>query len=405
MSAPNTVTMKLLKGGGMVPAEDAPTGNRKAKRDVALLLPTENDATIEAIRQLFHAEDENRLDLYDTLMSDDDVLAMEPPRYVIDQWLPAGFFTDLFGAPGSKKTFVILDMLRCIASGERWQRYDVRQGATILFEGEGLEQLQNRIIAWNEGYQVHRPIPARWTEVSVNVTTPEGVAAVVRTVRRYEVEHGVPVVAVGFDPLVEYMAGNEVDGGNELATRGLRALAKHLDIAVVVGVHTNAAGERARGSDHLRMRSGAHIKVETLPDGNVGLVQEKLKNDTERAVVLLPQVVGPSLVLDKLEDTTAVEYTARRAEEEAEGRRRGRERAKEAKDSVRASAARELIVNAVRAASGISQRSLLETTVAHGVGSKALLETRDELVAEGLLRTEPGKRGALHHFLVEEAPK
>lgn len=384
---------------------------RKSKRDGERLLPSSNlllggsDETIEAIRQLFHAEDENRQDVFDTLKSDDDVLALEPPQYVIDGWLPVGFFSDFFGAPGSKKTFVILDMLRCIAAGKKWHGHDVRQGATILFEGEGLEQLQGRIIAWNEGYEVTAPIPARWTDAPVNLTTPEGVAAVARTVRKLEMQLGESVVAVGFDPIVEYMVGNEVDGGNELVTRGLRALAQYLHIAVPTGVHTNAAGERARGSDHLRMRSGAHVKVETLSDGSVGLVQEKLKNGPESAIILLPQSVGPSLVLDKLEEMPKDDYFARQAEGERKAKRAAREAARSTAGAARSTAARDLIFNAVQADPGISQRVLLERTVGHDVGSKALLDARDALAAEGVVRIAGGARKAALHYPVENTER
>src|SRR5690554_4694694 len=40
-------TFRLLKGGGMVPAGDSPTEDRRVKRDSAMLLPAENDSTIE----------------------------------------------------------------------------------------------------------------------------------------------------------------------------------------------------------------------------------------------------------------------------------------------------------------------------------------------------------------------
>lgn len=363
-----------------------------------------DDDTLSAIRLLFHAEDENRLDVYDSLMSDEDVMALEPPRYVIDGWLPVGFFSDFYGLPGSKKTFVILDMLRCVAAGIPWHGHAVQQGATILFEGEGLDQLQARILAWDEGHEhATLPIPTRWTAEPVNLTTPEGVATVVRTARRYEQAHSVKVVAVGFDPIVEYMVGNEVDGGNELVTRGLRALAQHLNVAVVAGVHTNAAGERARGSDHLRMRSGAHVKVEALPDGSLGLVQDKLKNGQERALILLPQQVGPSLVLDKLEEMSKEEYYSRQASDEREARRVIKAKDRAETTAAKAASARELLLAAVRAQPGIVQSRLLGVCKGKGAGHDALLSELAVLVSEGQIVIDPpvpeGGKAPRHHHI------
>lgn len=113
-------------------------------------------------------------------------------------------------------------------------------------------------------------------------------------------------------------------------------------------------------------------------------------------------------MLDKLEEMTKDEYYARHVEGEREAKRAARERAKDAANSERSSTARDLILNAVRAQPGISQRVLLEKTVGKDVGSKALLDMRDALVEEGVIRTEEGARKAtLHHIAepAEEGPK
>lgn len=363
----------------------------------------DNDV-LRGIESLFLAnDDEQRTTLIDKVRSDEDIASMNPARYVIEGWLPVGFFTVFFGEPGSKKTFVILDMLRTIRAGLPWHGHDVTAGAALLFEGEGLEQLQARIVAWDEHHDNPALLPGGSLDDPVDMTTPQGVASVVRTVRDFEELHDTEVAVVAFDPLVEYMNGEENGDGMELATRGLRALARYLDIAVVVGAHTNASGERARGSDHLRMRSGAHIRVEAL--GNaldlVGLVQEKQKNGERRALQLLPVPLVRSLALEDYRSMSAAEYWVDKSGAEREERRTVRLRERAEISAERDTTARDLILSAVREQPGISQRQLLDKTVGSGVGSAALLSVRDALVAEGLLVTSTGARQATLHHLAD----
>jgi len=171
--------------------------------------PAGHDEVSTAIEALLNTEDEHRTTLITEARADDDILEMKPARYVMDDWLPVGFFSDFFGEPGSKKTFVLLDMLRHIRAGMDWHGHRVTQGAALLFEGEGSEQLQTRIVAWDEHTDHPALAPGASFETSVDITTPGGVAAVARTVRDYERMHNTSVVAVAFDPLVEFMTGEK----------------------------------------------------------------------------------------------------------------------------------------------------------------------------------------------------
>lgn len=366
--------------------------------------PASQDDVLAAIQELFLADGDERSTLISDVRSDDEILRMEPARFVIDGWLPVGFFSDFFGEPGSRKTFVILDMLRHIRAGLPWHGHAVTQGATLLFEGEGLEQLQTRIEAWDAFYDTPTLVAGGSLSVPVNATTPEGIASVVRTVRDFEAQEGVPVVAVAFDPLVEYMTGDENTEGMALVTLGLRALARYLDVAVVVGAHTNAAGERARGGDQLRMRSGAHVRVETLKGDYVGLVQEKQKNGQRLALRLVPQPVAGSLVLSSPQRMSASEYYASKD-------RTAYEQAAQSKTVLSAVAAElkqpiatKLLTDYVRDNPGVSRGKLLGACTGKGVGKPGLEARLDDLIKTGAVRVEKtgsNARAPHQHFLVE----
>ncbi len=361
------------------------------------------DDVLRAIEALFMAEEDARRTLNE-VRSDDDILDMPPARYVIDAWLPVGFYSDFFGEPGSKKTFVLLDMLRHIRAGKSWHGHDVTRGATLLFEGEGLEQLQTRIVAWNEYHEHPEMAPGGAVSTPIDITTPEGVARVARTVRDFEAKNNTTVVAVGFDPVVEYMNGEENGEGMELVTRGFRALARYLDIAVALGAHTNAAGERARGGDQLRMRAGAHVRVETLKGDRVGIVQEKQKNGERRALQLLPVSVGSSLVLQKLQAMTATEYYADKSNTDFQEKAATKLKVSQTGAVVRHSEADRLSIDYVRAHPGVGKGTLVNACIGQGVGKPTLEVRIDALVSDGALRFDkdgPARNAATHYFVID----
>lgn len=366
--------------------------------------PDEHDDVLRAIAELFNEHDDGRMSLIDEVRTLDDIANMPSARYVIEGWLPVGFFSDFFGEPGSKKTFALLDMLLHICAGMDWHGHEVTAGATLLFEGEGLEQLKARAEAWQEYYDHPDLAPFGAISEPLVMTTPKGVARVVRTVRDFEKAKGEPVVCVAFDPLVEYMDGEENGEGMEAVTRGLRALARYLDIAVVVGAHTNASGERARGGDHLRMRSGAHVRVESLKKGRTGLVQEKQKNGERLAMQFLPTPVVNSLVLSKFAKQSAAEYYASKFADDTEERAATKIKLSEETAAVKSSKGDDLLLTFVRENPGINKGKLVNACAGNGVGKTALEARVDALVKAGSLRFErdgEGPRAPMRFYLAD----
>lgn len=362
------------------------------------------DEVLAAIEALFMAQEDARTTLIADVHSDSDIFAMTPPRYAIDGWLPVGFFSDFFGEPGSKKTFVINDQLRHIRAGKTWHGHAVTRGATLLFEGEGLEQLQARIVAWNEYHESPEMAPGGHVSIPIDMTTPAGVARVVRTVQDFEKAHGERVVCVGFDPVVEYMNGEENGEGMEMVTRGFRALARYLDVSVVLGAHTNAAGERARGGDQLRMRAGAHVRVETLKGGIVGLVQEKQKNGERLALQLLPVSFGPSLVLEKLKAMSAAEYYADKSSADFKDRATSKLQLSQTSAVVKHSLADELLIEHVRANPGVGKGKLVRACEGQGVGKPSLEARVDALASDGTFRIEregSARNSPTHYYFTD----
>ena len=295
-----------------------------AKKPWVLEYEPIEDRVLSDVRALMLADRDDAEDHMDDLHDDEAVLELPDPEFVIDGWVPRGLYSMLYGEPGVGKTFALLGMARAVRRGTRWQDHKTARGAVLFYQGEGLAQLKPRIRAWDDRYRLRSDqsmAPGASLERTVDVTRAEGVAAIARTVRRFERERDCEVQMVVIDPLVEFMTGDENGDGMTEATKGLRALAGYLDIAVVVGHHTNASGERARGADFHRMRAGSFMRMEPRGEDTVGILQEKQKNAEELALVLDAVEHGDSLVLEWVENVTAADY--RRAKDEAvKGRKR-----------------------------------------------------------------------------------
>jgi hypothetical protein len=380
-------------------------GSKALCRLLADALPwdgREGDAVLRDIRSLFLADNDDATDHMSDVYDDEGVHAQPDPDYVIDGWVPRGLYSVLYGAPGVKKTFALLGMSRAVRRGTRWQNHKTCKGATLFYQGEGLAQLKPRIRAWDDRYELRidqSMSPGGYLERFVDVTKPEGVAAIVRTVRKYEQRHGCTVQMVVLDPLVEFMTGDENGDGMNNATRGLRALASYLNIAVIVGHHTNASGDRARGADFHRMRAGAFMQMEELPNDEVGIWQEKQKNSEALAVILEAVEHAESLVLEWRDNLPVRSYVMVKES----GKKKQQETAKADGQADKRRRAAALLVEACRESPGLSRRKLINACAGKGFGKDFLDQALDALVDPRALNRirveEGGARGAQLHFI------
>lgn len=70
--------------------------------------------------------------------------------WLVDQWLPAGSLTFLYGPPKSGKSFVALDLAASVATGRLWAEHSTRQAPVLYVIGEGQGGMPARQSAWAE---------------------------------------------------------------------------------------------------------------------------------------------------------------------------------------------------------------------------------------------------------------
>jgi hypothetical protein len=327
------------------------------------------------------------------------VLNLPPVDWVVEGYLQDGGVTVIYGESGIGKTFVLLGFAKAVSRGKRWQAHSSVRGAVLFYESEGLQQLEDRLVAFNSryGWVGKSAAPVRFVSEAVDLTSPKGLAAVIRTGRQLDAlaqEQCDRLRLVVVDPLIENMSGDENSEGMDALSRGLRIIGAKLNCAVLVGHHSNASGERERGNAKLRARVLGMMRMERLPDGLIGLLAEKQRNGPRLAMELVPTEVGQSIVLEYGDQMSAEEYLRRREERIEAAKEAKRERRATSK-SVKGGA---LLEEAIGEEPGLARDALLNKCLAKGVGKPALGEALDRLIEAGKVRVEEGARNAQLHY-------
>lgn len=82
-----------------------------------------------------------------------DLLKMPKPRWLIEGMFEANSLVMVAGAPGSFKSFLVLDWIMCMALGKQWHGKNVQPCKVLYILGEGKASLLKRMLAWFEHHE------------------------------------------------------------------------------------------------------------------------------------------------------------------------------------------------------------------------------------------------------------
>jgi putative DNA primase/helicase len=201
--------------------------------------------------------------------------------WMIDGWLPPRGLVMLYGASGSGKTFVVLDMCMHIATSQKlWAGQEMTGGEVIYLAGEGHAGLKRRMGAWL--YKYNQDLSSfkkrLWVSRSgCDLDKPEGLYRVVQEIRVSQAKPSVIVI----DTLHRFLTGDEnsaKDAGVML--KSCDALIREFDCCVIL-VHHTGVGEsaqgRLRGSSSWRAAVDIEIMI-TKQDKQITISQKKSKD-------------------------------------------------------------------------------------------------------------------------------
>jgi len=189
-------------------------------------------------------------------------------QYVVKGWLDADTLAVTYGAPGSAKSFFLLDLLRHVVNGEEWRGHRVRQGRVLYIAGEGAVGVMNRLTAAGGMVDGFVFLPAL-IDLCTNEIDAEAIVELFIEITG----HNPDVIAV--DTLARAMAG-----GDENSSQDMGRLIRHCDrLRELTGAHVHLvhhsgkdSSKGGRGSSALLGAVDTEIHVERV-DGHEGEVR------------------------------------------------------------------------------------------------------------------------------------
>ena len=203
-------------------------------------------------------------------------------------WLIKGYLVrdttaQLFGDPGSAKSFIALDMALSIATGKTWYGRKTQSGPVFYIAGEGLQGLQRRKEAWFRYHEVtDRSAPFWLSKGATALSDPSQLAALIADIDAAIADSGSPVLIT-----IDTLARN-FGGGDENTTKDMTAFIAALDIlreryrcCILLIHHTgHVEKSRARGSIALLGSLDAEYRIEKT-DLAVQMVSTRQKDNDD----------------------------------------------------------------------------------------------------------------------------
>lgn len=184
-----------------------------------------------------------------------DILSAPTPKsWLIKNHILLGpFFEMYFGASGNGKTFVVVDIMLSIATGQpEWCGNKVRQGKVLYLCGEGSLDVRARIAVWCQEHGINKLENFYMSEEAAHIDTKDGMSRVLQSLEYYNFQPDLIVV----DTLNRFMEGDENDTQSAGAFISACAQLQHYFNACVTIVHHTGLAEdaqrRARGSSAFR---------------------------------------------------------------------------------------------------------------------------------------------------------
>ena len=184
----------------------------------------------------------------------------KPVNWLIKGVLPQADLVVLFGASGSGKSFVGIDLMASIARGVAWRERRVKRGRAIIIAAEGGGGMGKRI----EAYCRHHNIDADDLDIGIITAPPDFMQSddITDLVRAISASGGADVIMV--DTFAQVTPGANENAGEDMgrALANARALSNATGAVVVLVHHAGKdTSKGSRGWSGIKAAADAEIEV------------------------------------------------------------------------------------------------------------------------------------------------
>ena len=212
-------------------------------------------------------------------------IEVKPPKWMIKDFIEGDALVEVFGDPGSGKSFMAVDIACCVATGIDFHDRDVHTtGPVIYVAGEGRNGLARRFRAWS--VRNRRPLddaPLFISSAPAGLCDHEQEQMAARAFEDVKKEYGPPRLII-----IDTVARN-FGPGDENSTRDMTQFIQAVDRiraeyrATVLLVHHSGHGDksRARGAMALKGALDAEYRVDKQENSGIVLLNATKMKDAE----------------------------------------------------------------------------------------------------------------------------
>jgi hypothetical protein len=207
---------------------------------------------------------------------------IKPVQWLIENYLETDALSMVFGPSGGGKSFCVVDMACCVATGTPWHGMPVKKGAVFYIAGEGHNGLARRFKAWTKarGVEISKDTPLFKSNRAVMMLDGNAAAGLAAEVERLVQESGHKPSLVVIDTLARNF-GDGDENTQKDAGRFIENLDKHIrrtyQCNVMTVHHSGHDMDRARGSSAFKGAMDQEVWVKGQA-GHIELKVTKMKD-------------------------------------------------------------------------------------------------------------------------------
>jgi hypothetical protein len=228
------------------------------------------------------------------MLTPEQIKARPPKKYLIKGLLHLDTESWLIGAPGSRKSFVALDMAGHVAAGREWQGRKVTPGTVIIIAAEGAGGLGARYAAFELEHGYPMPAGVLVLPRPVQATNTAAWRVLVEACRR----KGPALVVI--DTQARVTVGLEENAAKDMGVyiAAMAAIRMATGACVMSVHHTGRGGGDARGSSALDGAQDTELKVVALAEPLTGELRIEKQKDLPEGMAVPLRFKGHMVGLD-----------------------------------------------------------------------------------------------------------
>lgn len=240
-------------------------------------------------------------------------MRQEPTSWIVKPYLETETLACLFAPSESLKTFLVVSLGLCVATGRPWHGQKVSSGPVLYLCGEARRNIGRRIAAWERTHGV-RAETFFVSSGAAQILDPSGLVELDAAAQAVTAQHGAPALLIVDTLNRNFGAGDE--NNTQDMTRFIAALdhlRASLKCAILIVHHTGLADAgRGRGNSALRgaldfeycitSRSGATIEERTIEFS----CSKSKDHDRPPTMAFKPVVVDLGLVDEDMRPVTSL---------------------------------------------------------------------------------------------------